>query len=360
MLISGTLCHFFSLYLDVDRYYLFFYSAKIHHLVRFLIKSAPCASFSALSMANLLNNLIMTRILAAITLLLSIVLTILVTIFCSVPIILAGVVKLLLPIPVVWRKVSVFCNFMMYCWCEGLALLLHLNPRLKWDIEGLEGLSKKNWYLLICNHYSWADIVVLCVLFRKHIPMNKYFLKQQLAWVPFIGLACWALDMPFMKRYSRGYLLRHPERRGKDVETTRRSCEKFRVHPTTIVNFVEGSRFTDEKRQQTRSPYSNLLPPKAAGIAMALNVLGSQFDKLLNVTLCYPENSRHPFYDMLSGKLTRIVVRVNLEPIIEELHGDYVNDKAFKRRFQQWLNILWSEKDTQLNAIKASNKKAGL
>jgi 1-acyl-sn-glycerol-3-phosphate acyltransferase len=91
---------------------------------------------------------------------------------------------------------------MMYCWCEGLALLLRLNPWLKWDVQGL-GLNKKNWYLLISNHHSWADIVVLCVLFRKHIPMNKYFLKQQLAWVPFIGLACWALDMPFMRRYSQ-------------------------------------------------------------------------------------------------------------------------------------------------------------
>lgn len=161
-------------------------------------------------MANLLNKFIMTRILAAITLLLSIVLTILVTIFCSVPIIIAGIVKLLLPVPVIWRKVSRFCDFMMYCWCEGLAVLLHLNPHLQWEVHGLEGLSKKNWYLLICNHRSWADIVVLCVLFRKHIPMNKYFLKQQLARVPFLGTACWALDMPFMKRYSRAYLLRHP------------------------------------------------------------------------------------------------------------------------------------------------------
>ncbi len=97
-----------------------------------------------------------------------------------------------------------------------------------------------------------------------------------------------------MKRYSRAYLLRHPERRGKDVETTRRSCEKFRLHPTTIVNFVEGSRFTQEKHQQTHSTFQNLLPPKAAGIAMALNVLGKQFDKLLNVTLCYPDNNRQP------------------------------------------------------------------
>lgn len=293
----------------------------------------------------------MSRLLAAITLPLSIALTILVTIICSVPIIVAGLIKLLVPIPAVWRSISVFCNFMMYCWCEGLALLLHLNPWLKWDVQGLEGLNKKNWYLLISNHHSWADIVVLCVLFRKHIPMNKYFLKQQLAWVPFIGLACWALDMPFMRRYSRSYLIRHPERRGKDVETTRRSCEKFRAHPTTIVNFVEGSRFTEEKKRETRSPYHNLLPPKAAGIAMALNVLGSQFNKLLNVTLCYPDNHTRPFYDMLSGRLTRIVVRINLVPIGEELHGDYVNDKNFKRGFQRWLNGLWEEKDRQLTDI---------
>lgn len=309
--------------------------------------------------ANYLNKFIMSRILAAITLWLSVILTILVTIACSVPIIVAGIIKLLLPVPPVWRAVSAFCNFMMYCWCEGLAILLHLNPWLKWDVQGLEKLNKKNWYLLICNHHSWADIVVLCVLFRKHIPMNKYFLKQQLAWVPFIGLACWALDMPFMKRYSRSYLIRHPERRGKDVETTRRSCEKFRAHPTTIVNFVEGSRFTEEKRQQTRSPYRNLLPPKAAGIAMALNVLGEQFDKLLNVTLCYPENDRTPFYDMLSGRLTRIVVRVDLMPVKTELHGDYVNDKNFKRRFQLWLNTLWKEKDEQIAKIKSSYKNAG-
>ncbi|MGE6983222.1 acyltransferase [Kluyvera intermedia] len=301
----------------------------------------------------------MSRLLAAITLPISIALTILLTILCSIPIILAGIVKLIFPIPVIWRSVSVFCNFMMYCWCSGLAALLYFNPWLKWDIQGLETLNKKNWYLLICNHHSWADIVVLCVIFRNHIPMNKYFLKQQLAWVPFMGLACWALDMPFMRRYSRSFLIRHPEHRGKDVETTRRSCEKFRSHPTTIVNFVEGSRFTPEKRQQTRSPYKNLLPPKAAGIAMALNVLGSQFDKLLDVTLCYPENDKTPFYDMLSGKLTRIVVTVNLRPVDPELYGDYVGDKSFKRRFQLWLNALWEEKDRQIDAIKAEYKNAG-
>lgn len=90
---------------------------------------------------------------------------------------------------------------------------------------------------------------------------------------------------------------------------------------------------------------------------MALNVLGTQFDKLLNVTLCYPDNHQNPFYDMLCGKLTHIVVRVNLLPIAENLHGDYVNDKAFKRRFQRWLNELWEEKDHQLTEIMQQQKK---
>jgi len=299
----------------------------------------------------------MPRLLSPLVLILSVILAILVTITCSVPIIIAGLIKLLLPVAAVSRVMSSFAELMMYCWCEGLALLLRLNPHLTWDIQGLEGLSKENWYLLICNHRSWADIVILCVLFRKHIPMNKYFLKQQLAWVPFLGLACWALGMPFMKRYSRAYLLRHPERRGKDIDTTRRSCLKFRSRPTTIVNFVEGSRFSREKSRQARSPFRHLLAPKAAGIAMALSVLGKQFDKLLNVTLCYPENIRSPFYDMLSGRMTRITVRISLLPIANDLHGDYLNDKNFKRRFQLWLNELWNEKDQQLAALYQADKK---
>jgi hypothetical protein len=61
---------------------------------------------------------------------------------------------------------------------------------------------------------------------------------------------------------------------------------------------------------------------------------------------------------MLSGKMTRIVVRVSLMPVEKELHGDYVNDKSFKRRFQSWLNALWHEKD-ELITVLMKKKKAG-
>jgi 1-acyl-sn-glycerol-3-phosphate acyltransferase len=295
----------------------------------------------------------MPKLLSPVIFILSTLLTIVVTVLCSIPITLAGVIKLLVPVPALWRHISIFSDYIMWCWCQSLALLLKkINTCIQWDIDGLKGLGKKNWYLLIGNHQSWSDIVVLCVLFRNHIPMNKYFLKQQLAWIPFVGLACWALDMPFMKCYSRSYLLKHPEKRGRDIETTRRSCEKFRQRPTTIVNFVEGSRFTEAKKIKTHSPYRNLLAPKATGIAFTLNALGNQFDKVLNVTLLYPDNQAHPFMDMLCGRLKRIVVRIECLPIDKTLHGDYCNDKQFKCKFQLWLNTLWLEKDRLLDKLK--------
>ncbi|WP_156293275.1 acyltransferase [Serratia oryzae] len=294
----------------------------------------------------------MQKLLSIVIFIISSLLAILVTVLCSLPIVLAGVIKLLVPVPALWRRISTFADSMMWCWCQSLALLLRVNPDIQWDINGLKGLEKKNWYLLIGNHQSWSDIVVLCVIFRNHIPMNKYFLKQQLAWIPFVGLACWALDMPFMKRYSRAYLLKHPEKRGQDIETTRRSCEKFRQRPTTIVNFVEGSRFTEAKRIKTQSPYRHLLAPKAAGIAFTLSTLGNQFDKVLNVTLFYPDNQAHPFIDMLGGRMKRVVVRIECLPVDETLRGDYFNDKGFKRKFQLWLNTLWLEKDRQLDKLR--------
>ncbi|AKJ40763.1 acyltransferase [Pragia fontium] len=294
----------------------------------------------------------MPKLFAPIIFLITTILTIVFTILCSVPMVVAGILKLILPFRVVSQGVTAFCNVMMWLWCLSLAFILKVTNRISWDIQGADELSRNSWYLLISNHTSWSDIVALCVVMRNRIPVTKYFLKQQLAWVPFIGIACWALDMPFMRRYSRSYLLKHPEKRGKDIETTRRSCEKFRDHPTTIVNFVEGSRFTEQKRVQSKSLYQNLLPPKSAGIALALNVLGSQFDRILNVTLYYPDNQEKPFLDLLSGQMKRIVIRIETLPVDDSIRGDYLNDKAFKRQFQLWLHDIWQQKDQQLERLK--------
>jgi hypothetical protein len=113
------------------------------------------------------------------------------------------------------------------------------------------------------------------------------------------------------------------------------------------VNYVEGTRYRVEKAQG--SPFQHLLPPKSGGIAYTLAAMAGQFDAILDVTLAYPDNVKHPFKDMLMGRMKRIVVDIKVLPVDERVNGDYFNDKPYKRGFQKWLNQRWEEKDKQLD-----------
>ncbi|WP_319553405.1 acyltransferase [uncultured Vibrio sp.] len=289
--------------------------------------------------------------LAYLLLLLNASLVIINSAICSLVICLIAVVKLSFPGAKLKAKGTEAANKVMWAWATINAGILALSNRVEWDVQGGDELKKDGWYLLISNHLSWTDIVVLCCVFKDRIPMPKFFLKQQLLYVPFIGMACWALDMPFMRRYSREYLIRNPHKRGQDLATTRRSCAKFKHTPTTVVNYVEGTRFTPEKQRQSKVRYQHLLQPKSGGIAYTLAAMGDQFDSIIDVTLAYPENTNKPFRDMLMGRMSKIVVRVKVLPVDEQVQGDYFNDKPYKRQFQQWLGGVWQEKDLLLEEI---------
>ena len=96
-------------------------------------------------------------------------------------------------------------------WSEIDKRIFALCLPTQWDIRGAEGLSRDTSYLVISNHQSWVDIPALMQGLNRRTPFFKFFLKKQLIWVPFLGLAWWALDYPFMKRYSKAFLARHPE-----------------------------------------------------------------------------------------------------------------------------------------------------
>lgn len=288
---------------------------------------------------------------AYLLLVLNVALVILNSAFCSIVICIIALIKAVLPKGKLQAKGTAMANRVMWLWATINSGILSLFNRVEWDIEGGQSLRKDGWYLLISNHLSWTDIVVLCCVFKDRIPMPKFFLKQQLFYVPFIGMACWALDMPFMRRYSREYLIRHPEKRGQDLATTRRSCAKFKHTPTTVVNYVEGTRFTEQKQKKSKAGYQYLLQPKTGGIAYTLAAMGDKFENIIDVTLAYPENTDKPFRDMLMGRMTKIVVRIKVLPVDDSVRGDYFNDKPYKRQFQQWLGDIWQDKDELLKEI---------
>ena len=226
-------------------------------------------------------------------------------------------------------------------------LMRALTPT-RFVFEGLDSLKPEGWYLVIANHQSWVDIPVLQMALNRRIPMLKFFLKQQLMWVPVMGLAWWALDFPFMRRHTREQIARDPSLRGKDIEATRRACAKFSYTPVSVMNFVEGSRFTPGKHARQKSPYTHLLAPKAGGVAFVLQAMGEMLQALVDVSIVYP-GGRPSLFDLLAGRIPEVRLQVHLRELPRDLLGrDYQEDGEFRERFQTWLNQLWAQKDAEI------------
>ena len=189
------------------------------------------------------------------------------TLICCWPLFAVALLKLLLPIPPIQRGLRFVMHGIAEFWISTNKFWMKLVGQTHWDVEGLSGFDKQHSYLVTSNHQSWVDILVLQRVFSNRIPLLKFFLKFELLYVPVMGLAWWALDFPFMRRKGGQSV-------AKDIETARKACEKFRLIPTSVISFVEGTRFTPGKHAQQRSPYQHLLKPKTGGLAMALQSLG--------------------------------------------------------------------------------------
>ncbi|WP_404342115.1 acetyltransferase [Pseudoalteromonas mariniglutinosa] len=262
-----------------------------------------------------------------------------------------ALLKLLLP----FSLLSHLLHAAYFGWCQGNRLALWLGcADININITGT--VNRQGWYLLISNHMSWLDIVVLSAI--DVLPAPKFFLKDELKYVPFIGSGAWAMGMPFMKRVSKAQLAKNPQLKGLDVARTKRSCRDFHNHPTTIINFVEGTRFTPVKHNAQRSPFTYLLKPKAGGIAFALEVLGEQFDALLNTSIVYQGQGDHICANLLRGRLDSINVDLQVQAIRPEMIGNYQHDQEFRLFFQQYVNDLWQQKDHHLAAYHQAQQTA--
>lgn len=264
--------------------------------------------------------------------------------------------KLGLPIHRFRRACSNALVAIAQSWIAVNSVLFDTFTRTRWQVSGLDALRMDANYLVLCNHQSWVDIPVLQKVFNRRIPFLRFFLKSQLIWVPLLGPAWWALDFPFMKRYSKRTLDAHPGLKGRDLAATRKACEKFREVPVSMMNFVEGTRFTSAKHAAQSSPYRHLLRPHAGGVAFVLGAMGDALDAIVDVTIVYPV-ARPDMRDLIAGRARDIRVHVRELPIDDALHGDYENDAAFRGRFQAWINALWRDKDRliecELSTVRA-------
>lgn len=262
-----------------------------------------------------------------------------------------ALMKFLVPIPLFQKCLNRLMVGVAQTWIWVNDINLRMTQKIEWDIAGVDDLSSEKSYLVVANHQSGMDIFVLQKILNFRIPFLRFFIKRELMFVPILGLAWWALDFPMMRRYSKEYLALHPELRGKDMETTRRALERLRGQPIGILNFLEGTRISPQKKMKQETPYRHLLPPKAGGIAYTLQTMGEKFDCLLDVTIVYP-NGPVGLWQALKGKMQKVIVRVRKIPIPAwVLAGDYGQDKSFRDKFQSWLAEIWEAKDQLIETV---------
>ena len=281
------------------------------------------------------------------------------TVFWLIPILVFSMLKALIPISISQKLFSYLLDLMASNWVAVNTLNQKIFTKMKLKVTGLDALNKKDWYLVLANHQSWVDIVILQRALHGKIPFLKFFLKKELIYVPILGIAWWALDFPFMQRYKQSFLKKNPHLRGKDLETTRKACAKFKHKPVSVMSFIEGTRFTQAKHDKQKSPFKSLLKPKAGGIAFVLDAMGEHLTTIVDVTIYYPEGIP-TFVDFLSGRIKNVDIEINTKQIDSELSGDYMSDRNHKIAFQKWLTQFWHEKDARLdkmmkNSIKRKN-----
>ena len=211
----------------------------------------------------------------------------------------------------------------------------------RWDIEGpFDEIRHDGRYLIIANHVSWIDIFALFRVFHRRAAFIRFFLKHQLIWFPIVGQAVWALEFPFLRR--------RPEHRQKDFETARRAATRYRHVPVAIATFLEGTRFSEEKRDDQDSPFKHLLRPRTGAIAFVLATLGDQLDGMYDVTLAYPRGDV-TLWEFLSGRVGRIAVRARRLDVPPDFFSpDITEAGAARDRFREWIDSIWREKDAIL------------
>lgn len=264
---------------------------------------------------------------------------------------------LLLYIPALLKLVIPHTGFRLLCtrliiwlsesWVACNTGWMKLIQGTRWHVKGDDQLRRESWYLVLSNHQSWVDIFAMQRVFNRKAPFLKFFLKKELIWVPVIGIAWWGLDFPFMKRYTKEYLKKHPEMRGKDLQTTRKACEKFRTTPVSVMNFVEGTRFSPVKHASQSSPYQHLLKPKAGGVAFVLDAMGESIETLVDVTIAYPGGAPS-FWDFLCGRIEEVYMVIDTVPIPAELRNQ---DEKQRGDVRGWISSIWNAKDQQIDQM---------
>lgn len=215
------------------------------------------------------------------------------------------------------------------------ALLRHVSGA-TWRFEELT-LDPARPHIVLANHRSWADILIVQSVVATRGPIVKFLCKRELLYVPIFGLIILAFDFPVLRRRSRRGSDR-AHRRADDRRRVTAASAALLDSPAAILSFAEGTRFTRAKRRALGGPYEHLLPPRAGGLAAMIEALAPGGGAIVDLALAYPRAVS--FWEFLGGAAGPVDVKWEAIRI-----ADVPPERA-----QEWINDRWHRKDALLRS----------
>lgn len=279
----------------------------------------------------------------------------------SIPLWLSGAVKIITGNKVADKSVIKIADN----WIKiNNKLIDNILPKKNWQFNLPDDLDPQKSYLLICNHQSWVDTSIIQYISENKLPLTRFFTKFELIYIPIVGQAFYFLDFPMMKRHSKEKIAKNPALKGKDIDEAKRACELLRNKPFTLLNYIEGTRFSPKKHKEQNSPYQHLLTPRAGGLSLAISALGDEIEGILDMTVVYPDFTNQPpdYSDLWKGNIKNLGVDIRHIDMPEQLFSDikqggYQTDEKIKAQMFDWLDNVWQQKDARIDEMLATFDK---
>ena len=214
------------------------------------------------------------------------------------------------------------------------ALLRHVSGA-SWNVEDL-ALDPARPHIVLANHRSWADILIVQSVVATRGPIVKFLAKRELIYMPIFGLIIVAFDFPVLRRRTRRGA-DPPNRRDDDRRRVREASAALIDSPAAILSFAEGTRFTDAKRATGGAPYDHLLAPRPGGLAAMIEALAPGGGQIVDLTLAYPRSVS--LWEFLGGAAGPIEIAWETVPIASVAPEDA----------HDWLVHCWKRKDVSLH-----------
>lgn len=277
------------------------------------------------------------------------------TLLLSLMILVIYIISLVMPYTIRVKLMQFLSKSPFYWVILNKPVLYKLNAK-DWVKAYPKHLDSKGIYLVMTNHQSWADIIILLSVFYQKIAPLKFFMKQELAWqLPIIGLACKAIGFPMLSRHTKDAIKKNPKLKNKDRESTIQACASVKKYPSSLIIFPEGSRFTKQKKSKQESPFQHLLKPKAGGVTMIINGLKDDLKGILDVTIDFGQNNtKVSFWNFLTGVFPSLKVTIEYMPVHENLQSNDEEDKEYRKVIHDWLSERWHMKDQHLSKKKSN------